>query len=280
MKFENMINTIQLGDCYELIKNIPDNSIDCVYIDIPYLYVQGGGGSSDLGQRVTKKRDILAGATKIYEQNKNSNRGEALRIARNKVKQFADIIALDSGIDYSIFDELCRVMLKTNIFIWCSKLQLPDILNYFANKGCNYEILVWCKTNPTPTTNNTWLPDIEYCLYFRDKGIQLNDGYDLKSKWFMSKANVEDKQNFLHPTIKPLGLVKKHLLHTTQPDDIVLDCFCGSGTTCVACKETGRRFIGIELDKKWVEVARNRVNGIDASGQLSIMFDDKGEVLN
>lgn len=55
MKFEDMINTIQLGDCYKIIKDIPDKSIDCIYIDIPYLYNQGGSGTSSLGERTAKK---------------------------------------------------------------------------------------------------------------------------------------------------------------------------------------------------------------------------------
>ena len=66
MKFEDMINTIQLGDCYELIKNIPDKSIDLVYTDVPYLYVQGGGGASDLGKRTAKKRITLMGSNDKY----------------------------------------------------------------------------------------------------------------------------------------------------------------------------------------------------------------------
>lgn len=127
--------------------------------------------------------------------------------------------------------------------------------------------MTWNKTNPTPTINNTWLPDIEYCLYFREKGVVYNSGYELKSKWFASPANKSDKDLFLHPTIKPLELVKRHLLHTTQPNDIVLDCFMGSGTTAVACKEINRQFIGFEISEKWCKVANERINGIDAAGQ-------------
>ena len=83
MKFEDMINAIQLGDCYELIKNIPDKSIDLIYIDIPYLMAEGGHGKSAISQRM-----------------------------KNKRTQIRNII---NGIDYSIFDELCRTM--KNIYI-------------------------------------------------------------------------------------------------------------------------------------------------------------------
>lgn len=123
-------------------------------------------------------------------------------------------------------------------------------------------------------TNDVWLPDVEYCLCFKEsKAPRYNDGYELKSKFYVSKKNVEDKELFNHPTIKPLELVKRHILHSTQENDIVLDCFCGSGTTCLACKETNRRYIGMEIDKEYHKIAVNRLNGITASGQLSIFTD-------
>ena len=246
MKFENMINTIQLGDCYELIKDIPDKSIDLVYIDIPYLFEHGG--------KEEKKSEL---ANRI----KNQAYGELNKII--------------NGIDYSILDELCRIMKYIYIYIWCSKEQILDLTKYFVDqKKCRVNYLVWCKTDPTPMTNDVWLPDVEYCLCFKEKTApRYNNGYELKSKWYLSKKNRNDKQLFKHPTIKPLELVKRHILHSTQSNDIVLDCFCGSGTTCVACKETGRRYIGMEIDKEYWKIANDRLNGINANGQTSIFTD-------
>ena len=246
MKFEEMINTIQLGNCYELIKKIPDKSIDLVYIDIPYEYESGGkGGNSFIISEKVKE---------TYHE---------------KINQFA------YGIDYSIFDELCRVMKYIYIYIWCSRDQILPITKYFVEqKKCRVNYLVWCKTNPTPFTNDMWLPDMEYCLCFKEaKAPRYNDGIELKSKWYLSSKNKEDKDNFIHPTIKPLELVKRHILHSTQPDDIVLDCFCGSGTTCVAAKETGRRYIGMEIDPEYHKIAVDRLNGILANGQTTIFTD-------
>ena len=170
-------------------------------------------------------------------------------------------------------------MKKINCFIWCSKDQILDILNYFKNEGSNFEILTWNKTNPTPMTNNTFLPDIEYCLYFREKGVPLNNGYELKSKWYSTPINKADKDLFNHPTIKPLELVKRHLLHTTQENDIVADFFLGSGTTCVAAKEIDRKYIGFEIDKEYYKIAKDRLNGITANGQMSIFTDFESEQL-
>lgn len=228
---------IYIGDSYKLIKEIPDKSIDCIYTDIPYLITHGGKGTSKLSLRIAKVHDEY-------------------------LKEIKD------GIDYSILDEFVRISKKINIFIWCSKAQVLDIMNYFASKGNNFEILVWCKTNPTPATNNVWLPDIEYCLYFREKGVKLNKGYDLKHKWYMSGINVKDKEIYKHPTIKPLELVKRHLEHTTQEGDTILDCFMGSGTTGVACRELNRNFIGMEINEEYYNIAKDRILGINEQQKL------------
>ena len=88
MKFENMINTIQLGNCYELIKNIPDKSIDCIYTDIPYDISYSGGGCL---QKNVKNA--------VKDMNKNKE-------------------TLLKGIDYKILDDFVRTMKKINIYIY------------------------------------------------------------------------------------------------------------------------------------------------------------------
>ncbi len=158
------------------------------------------------------------------------------------------------------------------IYIWCSKDQIPHLIDYFVNKHkCNFNILVWCKTNAIPACNNVWLPNVEYCLVFKGEGTpRYNDGYELKSKWFLSPINVYDKEKYNHPTIKPLELVKRHILHSTKENDIVADFFSGSGTTLVACKETKRRYIGFEIDNKYVEITKDRLNGINQKGEIDL----------
>ena len=235
------INKIYLGDCYELIKHIPEKSVDLIYTDIPYLF-------NNIGD-------------------KTNHSGLSKRIGKT-MHELKDIV---NGIDWVILDDFVRVMKRINCFIWCSKEQIFYLMGYFKNLGCNFEILTWNKSNPTPMTNNTFLPDIEYCLYFREPGVSLNNGYDLKSKWYQSPINKRDKDTFTHPTIKPLELVKRHISHTTQKNDLVLDCFIGSGTTAIASKELGRNYIGIEIDPKWHKVATDRLNNVDAHGQISFI---------
>ena len=148
-------------------------------------------------------------------------------------------------------------------------------MNYFVGKhNCNFNILCWCKTNPIPAVNNTWLPDIEYCLVFKGKNApRYNDGIENKSKWFVSAINKTDKDLYNHPTIKAIELVKRHLKHSVVNNDyVVLDPFLGSGTTAVACKEIGCKYIGFEIDEKYYNIAKDRLNGIDQHGNMSL-FD-------
>ena len=267
------LNRIYCEDCYKAIKKIPNKSVDCIYTDIPYLYEQGGSGSSELGERTAKKRLRLMGYDETIAKKKGITYGELLKqVKQGECEQERQ--SIENGIDYAILDEYCRVLKHINCFIWCSKLQILEILNYFViKKECLFEVLTWNKTNPTPQTNNCWLPDIEYCLYFRERGVRLNDGYAVKSKWYTSSANKRDKDKFIHDTIKPLLLVERHLKHATQPNDIVLDTFIGSGTTAVACKNLGRQFIGFDIDPQWHIIATDRLNNIQANGQMSMFTE-------
>ena len=151
-------------------------------------------------------------------------------------------------------------------------MQMVDILNYFVTqKGCRFNLLVWCKTNPVPATNNVWLPDVEYCFCFKEEGTpRYNDGYDLKSKWYVSAINKADKDNYYHPTIKPLELVKRHLKHSSNEGDVILDPFCGSGTTLKACQELNRQYIGMEINEQYYKIAKDRLNNINAKGEVSL----------
>ena len=257
-------NKIYLGDSYELIKQIPDNSIDLIYTDPPYEFT-----GTVMGRGMFSAR----GALDIKD---NSSESSALRTGHQRPRKqpYQDIQGNDKltkGITNDILTEFVRVMKTINIYLWCNKIQIPQYLNFFLSHDCHFEILTWHKTNPTPMTHNTFLPDTEYCLYFRSKGTRLNDGHKLKSKFHISTTNKDDKHNFKHPTIKPLELVKRHILHSTQDGDIVLDPFVGSGTTAIAARELGRNYIGIEIDPKWHEVATDRLNNIDANGQTSFI---------
>ena len=237
-------NNIYCGNSYELIKNIPDKSIDLVYVDIPYDYTNGGKGGGFLKSEARKKTYI------------------------DTIGKF------DKGIDWSILDEFCRVL--KHIYIWCNDKQIADYLDFFVREhNCDYKILGFHKTNPMPSYHKRFMDDIEYCLFFVEKGKQKfygTDTYNNSFKIYSSPINTYDKDKYEHASIKPYQCVKNHLEKTCKSGMVVLDSFCGSGTVPKVCQELGLNFIAFEIDKKWWQVANDRLNGIDTNGNVNL-FD-------
>ena len=214
------------GDCLELMKDIPDKSVDLVIIDPPYeINANGSGGA----------------------------------FGKEKRSYHAEVKTLSDGITNSVLDELTRIMKKINIYIWCNKNQLRQYINYFEELGATTDLLTWHKTNPVPTCNNKYLSDTEYLLYFRKDGVPMYGTYATKKKYYVTPTNKEDKKLYKHPTIKPVEIIQNLIINSSQENDVVLDCFMGSGTTGVACKKLNRDFIGIELDEEYYKIACERI---------------------
>jgi site-specific DNA-methyltransferase (adenine-specific) len=236
---EKYLNKITCGDSYDLIKELPDKSVDLIVTDPPYLIENTkAGGHSNLAKSIQGMNDELANGI------------------------------LTQGINEEILDEFMRVMKVPNIYIWCNHKQIPMYLDYFVNKHkCSFDIIIWVKTNAMPLFNNKYLTDKEYCLYFR-KGAYCNPySYEEAKTVYFQPINITDKQLFEHTTIKPINIIQTLIKNSSKENDIVLDTFMGSGTTAVACQEIGRQFIGFEIAEKWVKVANDRLNKVDASGQ-------------
>lgn len=224
------------GNSYELIKTIPDNSIDLIVTDPPYLIESTNAGSnSALSKSIQKMNDQLAEGV------------------------------LTDGITNNILEEFVRVMKKINIYIWCNHKQIIQYLDFFVKKyNCKFDILIWNKSNATPLFNNKYLTDKEYCLYFRRGGYCNPSSYDAAKTVYYQPINAKDKTRYEHPTIKPLNIIENLIKNSSKEGDVVLDAFMGSGTTGVACKALKRDFIGIELDQHFFEIAENRINNTSA----------------
>lgn len=172
------INQIVLGNAYELIKQVPDKSVDLIVTDPPYQIDSLTGGNNRLGQSIMKVSAEL---------------GEK---------------GLDVGIDLSILDEFMRVMKKPNIYIWMNLKQLYPYLQYFVGKhNCNWNLIVWQKSNAMPLCGGKYMNDCEYCAYFY-KGVKLNTKYETAKTVYVKAINVEDKNKFNHPTIKPIDIIE------------------------------------------------------------------------
>ena len=155
--------------------------------------------------------------------------------------------------------ELCRVMKKINIYIFCSKEQIPQMLDFFLPKKVNWQIILWHKTNPIPTCGNSYMPDTEYCLFFREKGVFVGGSPKTKATYYVTPTNKEDKQKYRHPTPKPLQIIKNLIINSSKEGDLVLDPYVGSGTTAVAAKELNRHYIGIDKEEKYCNTAKERL---------------------
>ena len=231
------INKIHLGNAIELLKQIPDNSIDLVYIDPPYE------------QKVSHGSGAFGVEKKLH---------------------YAQFDHISNGFDYeAYFKEFERVLKAINIYIWHSRMQMFTLLDYFVNKKkCNFTPLRWIKTNPVPACGNSYISDSEYCFHFREQGVQIYGTVDSKKTYYISQTNKKDKAIWEHPTIKPLDFVKNHIFNSTQPGDLVLDCFSGSGTTALTSSQLGRNFIAIEIDEKYHSLSIQRLEADQSQQKL------------
>lgn len=233
-------NTIYNDDAYSFIKKIDSNSVDLVVIDPPYKLSKGSG-------------------TKGYISKQKHKQSEELNTLR-----------LDEGMDLEILDEFMRIMKKVNIYIWCNKAQIYDYLKFFVGiHKCSFDILVWIKTNPIPTHGRNYMNDKEFCLYFR-KGITLQTTYQSGKTYWLTPTNVKDKRMYDHPTIKPLHIIETLIQNSSKENDLVLDCFLGSGTTVVAAKKLNRSYIGIEWNKKYYDTCMERIEQIHPSKNVKL----------
>lgn len=223
------------GDCLELLTQVPTGSVDLIVTDPPYQIdsTKGGGG---IGRKMKNTQDELAE------------------------------IGIVSGFDGRILDEMMRVCEVPNIYIWCNAKQIPMYLDFFVKKHkCNFDILVWVKTNAVPAFSNKYLTDKEYCLYFRRGGYCKPADYEhARTAWFQP-INLKDKKMYNHPTIKPLNIIETLVANSSREGDVIMDPFMGSGTTGVACANLGRDFIGMELKEDYFRTAEQRIREAEMS---------------
>lgn len=212
-------------DCLLGMKKISDKSVDLIITDPPYELQQCSG----------------AGA-----------------FGRKNREYYQQIDNLQNGIRDMILREMLRVCKKPNMYIFCSKDQLPQLLMFAVNNGLKYDILTWHKTNPVPTCNNKYLSDTEYIVFMR-KGANLYGTYETKRKYFITQTNTTDKKLWGHPTIKPLNIIETLLLNSSLENDIILDPFMGSGTTAIACMRNNRHFIGFEINGVYYKTSLKRI---------------------
>ena len=152
----------------------------------------------------------------------------------------------DGGFDLQILDQF------KDWFCFCSKEQIVPLIQKAAQGEKRWMLLQWHKPNPTPLCNETYLPDTEYIVHaFNRVYGEFRD----KSRYIVFPA----KQKLFHPNEKPVSVLTKLINLGSQPGELILDMFMGSGSTLVAATSAGRRAVGIERVEKYCEIAARRL---------------------
>ena len=232
------------GDCLEIMKAIPDNSIDLVATDCPYKIVSGGC------RKIPKdgERETSGILTHRHKDNKRTDWVDAVRTG----KMFAN-----NDIEFKDWlPDVYRILKdKSHCYIMVNSRNLAELQKQSEKVGFKFQnLLMWDKGNVTP---NRWYMQGFECILMLRKGGAKNIN-NLGSSNILKVPNIIG--NKTHPTEKPIDLMRILIENSTQPNEIVLDPFMGSGSTMIACLNTNRKGIGIELDKHYFDVATKRID--------------------
>ena len=244
---EILENNIYQGDCLELLKGIPDGSVDCVITDPPY-------GTTE--NKWDKKVDLVALWKELYRVTKPN-----AAFLLNAQMPFAVDLVNSNRKDFRYE------------WIW-QKIQGTGFLN--ANKmplKIHEQILVFYRKLPTYNPQKWQGKPLPLCYseiisrnYNYKKAVPYSNPTGLRYPTDIIKCNYDKnrynstiKNKTLHPTQKPVALIEYLIKTYTNPGELVLDCFLGSGTTAVAAINTGRKYIGFELKEEYIEMAKKRI---------------------
>ena len=171
---------------------------------------------------------------------------------RNLDMGCADTIDLDLS---QCTKELARVC-SGSFYAFCGTKQVSEIIKILVSLGFSTRLLIWEKTNPSPMNGqHIWLSGIECCVYGKLKGGVFNESC---KNTVLRYPICNDKGRF-HTTQKPLKMFSYLIKVSSNENDLVLDCFSGSGTTAIACHKLHRRFVCIEKDKNYWEASCKRL---------------------
>jgi len=230
--FETENGILYCGDCLEILREFPKESIDLILTDPPYGISKEHNFDS-MKDRKNKRTGTFFGDWDVF----NIKNWE---IIVNPTKKSSSIISFMSFEQYKNFTETIE--------------------------KCNFEIkdrLIWEKTNPFPKNRDRrYVINIELIVWAVKKKAKWifnrqNPKYETCVLRFSSESGAKFKR--YHPTQKPLKLIKYLLKIHSNENNLVLDPFLGSGTTAVACEKLNRRWIGIEINPEYCEIAKKRI---------------------
>ena len=163
--------------------------------------------------------------------------------------------AADIG-DFPLPELTAALCAKTrgSIYMFCGINQVSGVRSAMSGLGLSTRLIIWEKTNPSPMNGDRiWLSGIECCVFGKRKGAPFH--LHCRNTVLRHPCGRHD----IHPTQKPVGLFRELLLASTDEGAVVLDPFMGSGTTAIACIQTGRHFVGFEKDPDYFARADERI---------------------
>lgn len=247
---------IVFGDCLEALEELPPDCVDMVFADPPYN-LSNDGFTCHAGRAVSVNKgewDRSQGIEQDFEFHK-SWLSRCKRVLRPNGTIWV------SGTYHSIY--ACGFALQVlgfhvlNDICWFKPNASPNLsCRYFT---ASHETLVWARKskkgkhvfNYEAVKNGAFPAD-----FLKAPGKQM------RSVWAIGTPRKAEKRYGKHPTQKPVALLKRVIIASTNPGDLVLDPFMGSGTTGVAALALGRRFIGIESEKEYIDVAAKRMRDV------------------
>ncbi|WP_311267476.1 site-specific DNA-methyltransferase [Sphingobium sp. WCS2017Hpa-17] len=167
---------------------------------------------------------------------------------------------LDKGFDHRVI----TASQFRSVVIFCHNDQLDTLLPHLSEQFDRFALCFWHKSNPMPVANKHYKPDTEIYIHAWNAG-----GFpagDLADKARYIVAPVGQQGEFDHPTVKPLAVMRKIIVNANG--DTICDPFMGTGSTGVAALERGKRFIGIERDPKYFDIACKRIADAQRQGNL------------